>query len=76
MNQLRTLARVSASLSLLTLGGGMAAYPQLKVLAVDVNRWLTLPQLDYLYGVGQLAPGPSMMTVSYTHLTLPTILLV
>ena len=63
MNQLRTLARVSASLSLLTLGGGMAAYPQLKVLAVDVNRWLTLPQLDYLYGVGQLAPGPNLMMI-------------
>src|SRR5262249_28309390 len=63
MNQIQLLARVFAYLSLLTVGGGMAAYPELKSLAVDVHRWVTLPQLDYLYGVGQAAPGPNMMMV-------------
>jgi chromate transporter len=63
MNQLGALARVFASLSLLTIGGGMAAYPQLKALTVDVNHWLTFPQLDYLYSVGQAAPGPNMMMI-------------
>jgi chromate transporter len=63
MNQLPTLASVFASLSLLAVGGGMAAYPQLKALVVDVKGWLTLPQLDYLYGVGQAAPGPNMMMI-------------
>jgi chromate transporter len=63
MNQVQALAGAFAYLSLLTVGGGMAAYPELKTLAVDVYRWLTLPQLDYLYSVGQLAPGPNMMMV-------------
>jgi chromate transporter len=57
------LTRVFGSLSLLTLGGGMAAYPQLRTLVVDVHRWLTASQLDYLFGVGQAAPGPNMMMV-------------
>ena len=38
MNQLQTLTRVFASLSLLTVGGGMAAYPQLQSLVVDRHR--------------------------------------
>ena len=63
MTQLPALARVFAYLSLLTFGGGVAAYPELKALAVDVHGWLTLTQLDYLYGVGQAAPGPNMMMV-------------
>jgi chromate transporter len=63
MNELFALARVFAYLSLLTFGGGIAAYPELKALAVDVHGWLTLAQLDYLYGVGQAAPGPNMMMV-------------
>jgi len=58
------IARVFSSLSLLTLGGGMAAYPELTRLVVDVHRWLTPPQLDQLYGVGQAAPGPNMAIVS------------
>jgi len=57
------LMRVFGSLSLLTLGGGMAAYPQLRTLVVDVHRWLTASQLDYLFGIGQAAPGPNMMVV-------------
>jgi chromate transporter len=50
-------------LSLLTIGGGMAAFPELKRLVVEVHRWLTVPQLEYLYGVGQAAPGPNMMMI-------------
>jgi chromate transporter len=63
MNNVATLARTFAYLSLLTIGGGMAAYPEMSSLVVDVHRWLTLPQLDYLFGVGQAAPGPAMMMV-------------
>jgi chromate transporter len=44
-------------------GGGMAAFPELKVLTVDVHRWLTFPQLVHLYSVGQMAPGPNMMMI-------------
>jgi len=54
---------VFSSLSLLSVGGGMAVYPELKALTVDSHHWLTLPQLDYLYGMGQAAPGPNMMMI-------------
>ena len=49
MSQLPVLARVFAYLSLLTVGGGMAAFPELKTLSVDVHGWLTAPQLVHLY---------------------------
>ena len=63
MNEIHVLARVFAYLSLLTVGGGMAAFPAMKTLTVDVHKWLTFPQLIHLYSVGQLAPGPNMMMI-------------
>jgi hypothetical protein len=63
VNQLPALTRVFAYLSLLTVGGGMAAFPELKTLTVNVHKWLTLPQLIHLYSVGQMAPGPKMMMI-------------
>ena len=63
MNQIPALVRVFAYLSLLTVGGGMAAFPEMKVLTVDVHKWLTFPQLIHLYSVGQMAPGPNMMMI-------------
>jgi len=63
MNQVPALIRVFAYLSLLTVGGGMAAFPEMKILTVDVHKWLTFPQLIHLYSVGQVAPGPNMMMI-------------
>ncbi len=63
MNQITALIRVFSYLSLLTVGGGMAAFPELKVLTVDVHKWLTFPQLIHLYSIGQMAPGPNMMMI-------------
>ena len=63
MNQIPALIRVFAYLSILTVGGGMAAFPELKVLTVDVHQWLTFHQLIHLYSVGQMAPGPNMMMI-------------
>jgi chromate transporter len=63
MNQLPALVRVFAYLSLLTVGGGMAAFPEMKILTVEVHKWLTFPQLIHLYSVGQMAPGPNMMMI-------------
>ena len=63
MNQIIPLARVFGYLSLLTVGGGMAAFPEMKILTVDVHKWVTLPQLIHLYSVGQMAPGPNMMMI-------------
>ncbi len=63
MNQIPELVRVFAYLSLLTVGGGMAAFPEMKTLTVEVHKWLTFPQLIHLYSVGQMAPGPNMMMI-------------
>lgn len=63
MKEIPAIIRVFAYLSLLTVGGGMAAFPEMKVLAVDVHHWLTFPQLVHLYSVGQMAPGPNMMMI-------------
>jgi chromate transporter len=48
----------------LTIGGGMAAFPEMKVLVVGVHRWLSDAQLIHVYSVGQLSPGPNMMMVA------------
>ena len=63
MNQIPALIRVFAYLSLLTVGGGMAAFPELKILTVEVHHWLTFPQLVHFYSVGQMAPGPNMIMI-------------
>jgi chromate transporter len=64
MDQLPALAKVFSYLSLLTIGGGMAAFPELKTLTVSVHHWLTDEQLIHIYSVGQMAPGPNMMMVA------------
>ena len=63
MNQIPALVRVFAYLSILTVGGGMAAFPEMKILTVEAHEWLTFPQLIHLYSVGQMAPGPNMMMI-------------
>jgi chromate transporter len=64
MDQIPAIARVFAYLSLLTIGGGMAAFPEMKNLVVSVHQWLTYPQLIHIYSVGQMSPGPNMMMVA------------
>jgi chromate transporter len=64
MDQLPAIARVFAYLSLLTVGGGMAAFPEMKTLVVQTHGWLTYNQLIHIYSVGQMAPGPNMMMVA------------
>ena len=63
MNELGTLLRVFAYLSILTVGGGMAAFPEMEHLTVTVHKWMTSAQLVHMYSVGQLAPGPNMMMI-------------
>lgn len=63
MNQIPALVRVFAYLSLLTVGGGMAAFPEMKYLTVEVHKWMSFPQLIHIYSVGQMAPGPNMMMI-------------
>lgn len=64
MDQIAPLIRVFAYLSLLTIGGGMAAFPEMKVLIVEVHHWLTADQLTHVYSTGQMSPGPNMMMVA------------
>jgi len=64
MSQLPTLIWVFAYLSLLTVGGGLAAFPELKFLTVEVYHWLRFQDLVHLYSLGQVAPGPNMMMVA------------
>ncbi len=64
MKQLLDLATVFGYISLLTVGGGMAAFPELKQLTVDTYHWVTFPELMHYYSLGQLAPGPNMMMVA------------
>lgn len=64
MKQMIALVGVFAYLSLLTIGGGMAAFPEMKTLTVDKFHWLTKEQLVHLYSVGQMAPGPNMMMIA------------
>jgi chromate transporter len=64
MSELPALIRVFSYLSLLTIGGGMAAYPALTREVVDIHHWLTEQGLIHLYSVGQMAPGPNMMMVA------------
>jgi chromate transporter len=63
MNQIPALIRVFAYLSILTVGGGMAAFPEMKYLTVDVHHWLDYHELIHMYSIGQLAPGPNMMMI-------------
>ena len=58
------LIGVAAYLSILTVGGGMAAFPEMKALTVDVFHWLTDLELVHLYSLGQMAPGPNMMMIA------------
>jgi len=64
MDQIPALIRVFAYLSFLTIGGGMAAYPEMRVQIVDVHHWLTAEELTHVYSTGQMSPGPNMMMVA------------
>jgi chromate transporter len=64
VDTLAALARVFGYLSFLTIGGGMAAYPEMKVQVVQVHHWLTNEQLVHIYSTGQMSPGPNMMMVA------------
>jgi chromate transporter len=64
MSQLPALTWVFAYISLLTVGGGLAAFPELKALTVERYHWLSFQELIRFYSLGQVAPGPNMMMVA------------
>jgi chromate transporter len=64
VDQFSSLAGVFSYLSLLTVGGGMAAWPEMKTLVVATHHWMSEAQLIHVYSVGQMSPGPNMMMVA------------
>jgi chromate transporter len=64
MDQIPAIIHVFSYLSMLTIGGGMAAFPEMKDQVVSVHSWLTAEQLTHVYSVGQMSPGPNMMMVA------------
>jgi chromate transporter len=61
MSDTLKLVKVFSYLSLLTMGGGMAAFPEMQRMIVEQHQWLTAEELMRFYSVGQMSPGPNMM---------------
>ncbi|MFN2247146.1 MAG: chromate transporter [Candidatus Promineifilaceae bacterium] len=57
------LINLFGMLSLLAVGGGTAVLPQMKYDAVYVYHFVSPGQFTEIYSLGQLAPGPNMMSV-------------
>ena len=67
MEQLATLAQLFmdfATASLLAIGGGSAALPELHKIVVTETHWLSDRQFKDIYSLGQISPGPNMTMVA------------
>lgn len=49
----------------LALGSGMAIIPLMKSIAVDQNNWVTLKQFQDGIAIGQITPGPVLITAAF-----------
>ncbi len=58
---LLAVARVFASLSLVSIGGGNTVLPEIHQQAVGVQHWMTNQQFADIYAISEAAPGPSSM---------------
>jgi chromate transporter len=63
MSKIVELINLFALLSLLAVGGGTAVLPQMKYDTVYVHHFVSAQQFTEIYSLGQLAPGPNMMSV-------------
>jgi chromate transporter len=63
-HKLATLAVQFLLLSLLAVGGGNAAIPEMQRQAVDVFGWMTGRQFADLFAIAQVAPGPNIIIVT------------
>jgi len=61
MSQFPEILGVFSYLSLLTFGGLMGAFPELKTLTVEDYHWFSFKQVIHLFSIGQISPGPNMM---------------
>lgn len=49
----------------LALGSGMTIIPLMKSIAVDQNHWVTLKQFQDGLAIGQITPGPILITAAF-----------
>ncbi len=63
-NPVLTLAWTFALMSLLAVGGGVAAIPEMHRVAVDVQHWMTDKQFSDAFAISQMSPGPNVLIVT------------
>lgn len=51
-------------ISLMTIGGGFAAIPEMHRVAVDVHGWMSDETFANLFALAQAAPGPNLIIVT------------
>ncbi len=59
-----TLAAEFSLISLMTIGGGVAAIPEMHRVVVDVHHWMTSETFANLFALAQAAPGPNLIIVT------------
>lgn len=59
-----TLAWNFGLISLMTIGGGFSALPEMHRVAVDVYGWMSSETFANLFALAQAAPGPNLIVVA------------
>lgn len=63
-NPLVTLATFFATISVFTIGGGLAAVPEMQRVAVESMHWMTNKQFVDMFAIAQMSPGPNVLIVT------------
>lgn len=64
MSVLPALAKVFATLSLVSIGGANAVLPEMHRQIVDVHGWMTDAAFGHAFAIAAAAPGPNVILVS------------
>lgn len=64
-NSLAKLATTFAGMSLMLFGGGYVAIPIIEQVVVHTYDWLTLPEFANAIAVGQITPGPILISAAF-----------
>lgn len=62
---LGTIMTAFLHMGTLALGSGMTIIPLMKSIAVDQNHWVTLKQFQDGLAIGQITPGPVLITAAF-----------
>lgn len=52
-------------IGVISFGGGLAIVPEMHRQLVDMHHWITIEEFADGYALGQLAPGPNMLSVVF-----------